>query len=268
MNPQPLRRILARHGIDSFGICDFRRLSTLLPSRSRDRIPAHARSVIVCAFPYYVGEYPQANVCKYAMVPDYHTVVRAILEPVCEELAQQYPPGRFTWFSDISALPEHECALAAGLGFSGRNGLVIHPVYGSFFVIGEIVTDCVFPFSTPSAASCQSCGACAAACPAGAIGPEGIDYTRCLSAVTQRKGELTEAEQALVRRGGLMWGCDRCPDCCPHNQGLPVTPIRAFSEDVVPVVGEENLPGLIRTRAFGWRGKAVLLRNLSLLESE
>ena len=267
MNPAPLRKILRRHGVDSFGICDFRRLSVLLPSRSRARIPHHARSVIVCAFSYYVGEFPGANVCKYAMVPDYHTVVRGILEPVCRALEEQYPPGRFVCFSDISALPEQECALAAGLGVRGKNGLVIHPEYGSFFVIGEIVTDCVFPFSRPLAGGCRACGACAAACPAGAIGPAGVDHRRCLSALTQKKGELTPEEAARLRRGGLVWGCDRCQDCCPHNRGLSPTPVGAFLSDVAPRVTEENLPALLRTRAFGWRKQAVR-RNLRLLKEE
>ena len=264
MQDPALREILERHGISSYGICDYQGITEFLPCRNRERIPAQARSVIVCAFPYYTGEHPGANVCKYAMVPDYHVVVRGILNSAAQELSDHFG-GVFVGFTDVSALPERECALAAGLGFPGVNGLVIHPEYGTFFVIGELVTDCLFPFDSPLTRTCLSCGACIRACPVGAITREGIDYTRCLSDVTQRKGELTEQEQALVKKNGLMWGCDCCQNCCPHNRDLPLTAIAGFASDVQPVVTPENLNSLCKTRAFGYKGKTLLKRNLSLI---
>lgn len=259
-----LSKILSKHRIYSFGICDYQNISCFLPCRNRDTIPQQAKCVIVCAFPYYTGEYLQANVCKYAMIPDYHQVVRGILSAACEELEKTFG-GSFVGFSDISALPEKECALQSGLGVMGKNGLVIHPEYGSFFVIGEIVTDQKFPFSKPNQTSCFACGKCRENCPTGAIGTDGIDYQRCLSFITQRKGELTKEEEAFIQKNGLMWGCDQCQDCCPHNRDLPVTYLKEFSEDIQPVVTEENLKRLMKTRAFGYRGKTLLLRNLALL---
>ena len=261
---EKLREILARNQIRSFGVCDYSKLSTFLPCRNSEWIPKDAKSVIVCAFPYYTGEHPGANVCKYAMVPDYHVVVRNILNQAAEELRQEFDAS-FVGFTDVSALPERECALSAGLGFPGVNGLVIHPEYGSFFVIGELVTDHWFEPDKPMNQFCIQCGLCIKKCPAGAISMGSIDYTRCLSEVTQRKGELTEQEQALITKNGLMWGCDCCQNCCPHNQGLPLTYIEAFSSDVVPYVDRENLNPLCKTRAFGYRGKAVLKRNLDLI---
>lgn len=264
MERETLERILHAHGIRSFGICDYQGISQFLPCRNRERIPQQARSVIVCAFPYYTGEHKYANVCRYAMVPDYHVVVRQLLNEAAEELEQVFGAS-FVGFSDVSALPEKECALASGLGFPGQNGLVIHPEYGTFFVIGELVTDCLFPFDVPLTATCMQCGACMKACPAGAIGREGIDYSRCLSEVTQRKGELTEVEQKLIRKNGLMWGCDCCQNCCPHNRNLPLTYLQGFSSDVEPQVTGENLNRLCKTRAFGYKGKTLLKRNLRLI---
>ena len=264
MKNEKLREILERNQIRSFGVCDYSKLSTMLPCRNSEWIPQNAKSVIVCAFPYYTGEHPGANVCKYAMVPDYHVVVRKLLNQAAEELRQEFQAS-FVGFADVSALPEHECAISAGLGFPGINGLVIHPEYGSFFVIGELVTDCLFDFDRPLSQFCIQCGVCVKKCPSGALSMNGIDYTRCLSEVTQRKGELTEREQALVAKNGLMWGCDCCQNCCPHNQGLPLTYIKEFSSDVVPYVNRENLNALCKTRAFGYRGKAVLKRNLDLI---
>ena len=262
-----LREILEKHQIFSYGVCDYNGISEFLPCRNREWIPQEAKSVIVCAFPYYTGEHPGANVCKYAMVPDYHYVVRQILNQAAEELREAFSAS-FVGFTDVSALPERECALAAGLGFPGVNGLVIHPKYGTFFVIGELVTDYLFPFDSPLLEVCLHCGACIRACPVGAIGKDGIDYTSCLSEVTQRKGELTEEEQSLVQKNGLMWGCDCCQNCCPHNRNLPVTYIEGFSSDVQPVVTRENLNALCKTRAFGYKGKTLLKRNLEIIGRE
>ena len=264
MKNEELREILRKHGIFSFGVCDYGSITEFLPCRNREWIPQNARSVIVCAFPYYTGEHPGANVCKYAMVPDYHVVVRQLLNQAAEELKAHFDAA-FVGFTDVSALPERQCALSAGLGFPGVNGLVIHPEYGSFFVIGELVTDYLFAFDSPMTRTCLNCGACIRACPVGAITREGIDYTRCLSEVTQRKGELTEEEEALIAKNGLMWGCDCCQNCCPHNKNLPLTYITGFSADIQPLVTRENLNPLCKTRAFGYKGKTLLKRNLTLI---
>ena len=267
VNNEKLREILMRHQIRSFGVCDYQGISQFLPCRNREWIPENARSVIVCAFPYYTGEHPEADVCKYAMVPDYHVVVRKILNEAAEELKQEFSAS-FVGFTDVSALPEHECAIAAGLGFPGVNGLVIHPEYGTFFVIGELVTDYLFQFDSPLTETCLHCGACLRACPAGAIRKDGIDYGRCLSEVTQRKGELTEKEQELIRKNGLMWGCDCCQNCCPHNRNLKITYLEDFASDIQSVVTRENLNALCKTRAFGYKGKTLLKRNLEIIGRE
>ena len=265
MRNEKLQEILNRNQIFSYGVCDYNGITEFLPCRNREWIPQKAKSVIVCVFPYYTGEHLDANVCKYAMVPDYHVVVRQILNQAAEELSQTFGAS-FVSFTDVSALPERECALSAGLGFPGVNGLVIHPQYGTFFVIGEIVTDYLFEFDHPLTQQiCMQCGRCVASCPAGAISWDGIDYTRCLSEVTQRKGDLTGEEQALVWKNGLMWGCDCCQNCCPYNKDLPLTYLEAFSTDVQPVVTRENLNLLCKTRAFGYKGKTLLKRNLELI---
>lgn len=265
---QTVQALLRQAQIDSFGICDFPAAKELLPCRNAEHIPPKACSVIVCAFPYYTDRTIPGNLCLYARVPDYHLVVRQLLNPVCKALEAAFPANRFVCFTDVSALPERTCGLRAGLGVIGKNGLLIHPQYGSFFVLGEIVTDLPLPPNRPLPGGCQNCGRCLRACPGGALSENGFQEERCLSFISQRKGTLTAQEEALMRQNRLVWGCDRCQLVCPHNANLLETPIAAFREHIEPTVTEENLSRLRKDRAFGYRSKALMLRNLALFEED
>lgn len=234
----------------------------LLPVRSRARLPEKAESVILFALPYYSAAAGGGNLSKYAAVPDYHLVVPALLQPVADRLKQAFPDHSFQVFTDSSPNREVALAVQAGLGVRGDNGLLLHPAYGSFVFIGEIVTDLPLFFFAQPGGECLHCGQCRAACPVG------LDKSRCVSALTQKKGALTEEEQALVRAGGLIWGCDRCQDCCPYNRNLPDTPLVEFKRDVLPRLDRDQVEALVPTRAFGFRGPGPLLRNLALLEQE
>ncbi|MEG1849046.1 MAG: DUF1730 domain-containing protein, partial [Oscillospiraceae bacterium] len=93
----------------------------------------------------------------------------------------------------------------------------------------------------------------------------GVDSARCRSAITQKKGVLCEAERREIAAGGLAWGCDLCTLACPHNQTDGMRRSDLFSCDVAAVLTEDNLDRLLQNRAFAWRGRAVLERNLSIL---
>ena len=258
-----IREILLQNQIRQFGICSFQEISRFLPCRGIARIPENPKSVLVFPFPYYVPWNGPTNLCAYARVPDYHQVVGDILKTAAAQLEAALG-ARFEGFTDVSPLPEKECALAAGVGFPGKNGLVIHPEYGSYFVLGELVTDLALPLSQPSSGSCMDCGRCIQSCPSGALSPQGFDPEKCLSAVTQRKGELTPQEEELIRKNGLAWGCDVCQQVCPHNAGISPTYLPQFSHSVEPVVTCQNLSALRKTRAFGYRSRSLMLRNLAV----
>ncbi len=262
-----LKEILKSMGITEYGVCSFEDIKEFLPCRNAERIPKGAKSVIVCAFSYYLGKSFETNVAKYAMLPDYHDVVREILNAAAKKLKAEFG-GEYEAFSDISALPEKQCSELSGLGVRGKNNLIINKTFGSYFVIGEIITDMFFAPTPPLRRGCLNCGACVKACPVGAISENGVDYTKCLSAVTQRKGELSDYEQQKIKENKLMWGCDRCQDCCPMNRNAQKTDIEAFLRDVEPLVTRENLSTLMKNRAFGYKGKKLLLRNLDLTETK
>lgn len=265
MTTEELQALFLPHQVDCVGIAAYEPLLPLLPVRSRRRIPAAARSVLVCLFPYYVGEYPQRNISRYTIIPDYHTIGGEILTQVSQALTHRFPENDFVWFLDASPIREVEAALAAGLGVRGRNGQLIHPVYGSYVFIGEIVTDLECIPSQPLGGSCLECGRCLRACPSGALGENGVDLSLCRSQLTQKKGELSAVEAEEIAKGAMVWGCDRCTDCCPHNWNPVTSPIHSFYENVLPRITQDNLPTAMVNRALNYRGEAVLRRNLNIL---
>lgn len=218
--------------------------------------------------PFFSKEITDCNISVYASVPDYHTVLKKLLGEVKTQLEERYPKETFHLFIDSSPISEIDVAVKAGLGFLGKNGLFIHPTYGSYGFLGEIITTLKLPSETNPTNWCLSCGACQRACPGRAIQKDGeIEEEKCLSFITQKKGELSEQEKSLMKKGGLIWGCDICQQVCPMNRGVKETYLEEFKRDIITQVGENTLIGKdYKKRAFGFRGKQVLIRNINILK--
>ena len=229
---------------------------------------AGAASAIVALFPYYLGEgaYTGANLSRYAAARDYHDIVFNRLRAAVGELEKAFPGESFQAFTDNSPVREVEAAARCGLGVRGDNNLLIHPVYGSWVFIGEIVTSLPLGREAPGEVGvCERCGACRRVCPTGALTAQGFEKTRCLSFITQKKGVLTPAEEDAVRQSGCAWGCDLCQLVCPMNANAKTTPLDEFRKDIrVYLKPEEDSSG----RAYAWRGTEVLRRNLEILEKK
>ncbi|MBQ6420533.1 MAG: DUF1730 domain-containing protein [Clostridia bacterium] len=239
----------------------------LLDCRAAARLPENAQSVISVLFPYYLGEeyYRDLNVSRYAVSADYHGITAPILEAAAKELRERYPDNRFEAFVDNSPLPEVRCAVAAGLGVLGKNALFINKTYGSWVFLGEIVTDLPLQPAARADSFCIGCEKCVKACPVGAIGDTGVDAGRCLSYLTQKKGELDDAVKEKIIEYNCAWGCDVCQKVCPMNVGAAVTPIAAFFETAKAHVSADDP---VENRAFAWRGKKVIERNLLALDGK
>ncbi len=250
-------------GIERLGVCALAELP-LLPVRSRARLPARARAVIVCLLPCYGGVFEERNVARYAIFDDYHRAGGLLLEKACGRLRSAFPGEDFLPFLDSSPIPEVRAAVLAGLGVVGRHGMLIAPGIGADCFIAAAVTTLALPVNAPRKEDCRDCGACVAACPTGALSEAGFCRTRCRSHITQKKGPLLPDEEAQICAGGLMWGCDICLDVCPMNPralaGLP-----PLLENPQPVVSLETLDALLPVKAFGYRGRATAERNLRLL---
>ena len=239
-------------------------------------------TALLFAIPYVMTDDVEAegrNLSLYAVPRDYHGYVKGLESTVLPSLREMYPHNRFAVFADHSPIAEVDAAARAGMGVLGLNGLLITPEYGSFLFIGELVTDLDyesvtgapvpdFPAAPPT---CEECGLCLAACP---MGCSSGDKTNCLSALTQKKGELTADEQAAIIAGGLVWGCDACQLACPHNQRVIAaqadTPIPYFRTDRLIRADEAVLNDMdteaFASRAYSWRGRPVILRNIRLLD--
>ncbi|MCQ2386268.1 MAG: DUF1730 domain-containing protein [Clostridia bacterium] len=232
------------------------------------------RSVIMFLMPYY--SVTPKNFSAYAAAEDYHYYIRELFERLDPKLQTSYPAYRFMLFSDHSPIDERHAAVRSGLGVYGKNGLLLTETYSSFQFIGELITDAepavfgsveLFPVR-----GCAECGACLAACPTGILRGEGTD---CLSAVTQKKGLLTKEEEDLMLKHQTVWGCDICQTVCPYTKraketGSLFSAIPFFRQNLLTELNAEVLASLegeaFRRRAFAWRGRQVVERNVSLWE--
>ena len=225
------------------------------------------RSVIVYVLPYYTGE--TENLSRYAASLDYHLALREIADGLIEAMTRTDPDARAKGYGDHSPIDEVGAALLSGLGLIGDNGLLINERYGSYVFIGDVVTD-IAPASLGATEPreperCHHCGACKGACPTGILRGEGED---CLSAITQRKGELSLTECELMIKHNTVWGCDLCQSVCPYNRDPRITPIEFFHRDRIVTLTRGLLDSMdkesFRTRAFAWRGRRVVERNLDI----
>lgn len=147
---------------------------------------------------------------------------------MCEKLRAHYG-GEFVPFVDNSPFREVRVAAMSGIGALGDNKLLITREYGSYVFLGEIVTDMEFPLTEKDIEGCLRCGACMNSCESGCLKLPEFERSRCLSDITQKKGGLSYEEEELVKKGGLIWGCDSCQTCCPLNRNARKPKIR-FSE--------------------------------------
>lgn len=201
-------------------------LSGQVEKRSDVRGPfPWARSLLCVGLQYdtpgpYSTEAPAGRgwISRYAWGDDYHDVMRARLAALAAALAELLGPFQWRAYADTGPIVERAYAAAAGLGAWGKNTCLLHPEHGSWFFLGELVTDLELAPDAPLRDLCGSCTACLEACPTGALpAPYQLDATRCISYLTI---ELRGAIPAALREplGRHAFGCDICQDVCPWNR--------------------------------------------------
>lgn len=186
------------------------------------QIAPEARAVVVVLDNYYTAdtedERRPPRIAKYARGKDYHLVTRRRLSDLAAFLRDNGAELSRT-FADAGPVPERELAQRAGLGWIGKNTMLISPGAGSFFFIGSVFTDLPLAADTPFELDrCGSCTRCLEACPTSAfVGPRILDATRCISYLTiEQKGPIPS--ELAGKFQGYAFGCDICNDVCPWNQ--------------------------------------------------
>lgn len=163
----------------------------------------------------------KAYISRYALGRDYHKLMRKRLKSLVNRIEQNYPQIAQRIFVDSAPVLERPIAHQAGLGFIGKNSLIIHPRAGSWFFLAEIYTDLPLPHQAqPQPSGCGSCRACIVECPTQAIVADGIvDARRCISYLTIEHPDAIPVEfrQAI---GNRIYGCDDCQLVCPWNHFL------------------------------------------------
>ncbi len=246
-----------KFNIDAVGVCS----ADLFNSVAK----TDYKVCIVALFPYFCGYPDNSNLSIYTHGKDYHIVTKEILTSVAVSLGLE----NYEIHADIGPEIERSLALDAGLAFMGKNGMAINEKYGSYFFVGYIACNASLPLSEPCTKSCMGCNKCISACPGGALG-KNFNPERCLSAITQKKGELTEWEKDLILSNKTVFGCDICQRVCPHNQDAAHTLIPEFKENRITSLNLKDVECLTNKtfkekygdRAFSWRGKGVIERNL------
>lgn len=263
-----LRSFFSSAQIEYYAVVKYEDL-TIINERLLAREDFAPRSAILFLLPYYT--LTPRNFSRYAASLDYHLIIREIGEGLERALREQFPDAKMKIYGDHSPIDERGAALTHGLGILGKNGLLINEKYGSYIFIADLLTDIdpalLGATERSEVRGCMGCGRCLASCPTGILRGEGED---CLSAITQRKGELLESEIDLMKKYNTVWGCDLCQSACPYNKNPIPTPIEAFHREVLSELSLDVLCAMddeeFKRRAFAWRGRAVVERNLAIFE--
>jgi epoxyqueuosine reductase len=218
---------------------------------SPDGVLAGVRSVVMVALNYHAGEddtgTPRTGrIARYARPSiDYHALLRVRLRRLAALLHEQRPGCRTRCVVDTAPLLERDFARLAGLGWFGKNTMLIHKRLGSWLYLGALLTDVELPADAPhDTAHCGTCTRCLDACPTSAFPePYVLDATRCISYLTIELRDLPIPEILRAGVGDWLFGCDVCNDVCPWNHKAPATTVPALQPD--PAIADTDAVELL-----------------------
>lgn len=200
---------------------------------------------------------------------DYHHILRDRMEKLIDFIKTKTETATFKPMVDTGELIDVATAQRAGLGFIGKNGLLITKEFGSFVYLGEIITNIEFEPDIPVENGCGDCTRCIDACPTDALLGDGrLNAPRCLSFQTQTKGYMPEEYRRKITH--VIYGCDICQLVCPYNQGIDshIHPeMEPDPESVQPLlkpmltISNKQFNTQFGHMAGAWRGKKPLQRN-------
>ncbi|HEX8322628.1 MAG TPA: tRNA epoxyqueuosine(34) reductase QueG [Tepidisphaeraceae bacterium] len=183
------------------------------------------RTIVCVAINYHVPLAPvppgHGRIARYAQGDDYHDRLKKRLYDLADWIRAEFPDAQTRCGTDSVPVLEREYAARAGIGWVGKNTCVLHPVVGSWLLLGEVLTTLDLPADEPMADHCGTCTRCIDACPTDAItAPYQLDARRCISYLTiEHAGDIDP--DLAAKTGDWLYGCDICQDVCPHNHRAP-----------------------------------------------
>jgi epoxyqueuosine reductase len=243
---------------------------------------AAARSVILLAMNYRTADPPpsganQGRVSRYAWgTGDYHDVLRDRLRRLADFIHGRHPECRTRCVVDTAPLLERDFARLAGLGWFGKNTMLINKRLGSWLFLAALLTDVELEYDAPhETAHCGTCTRCLDACPTDAfVEPYVLDARRCISYLTIELRDAPIPEEYREGVGEWLFGCDICQDVCPWNRKSPPSSEPAFqpSPDLAPTdalhllsLGEEEFAERFNGTSLARPRRAGLLRNAAIV---
>jgi len=203
-----------------------------------------AKSIIVTSFSYFTNYYYPVNldglgkISRYAWGDDYHEIILYKLKQIEDFIRLYNENSLLKSYVDTGPILERQWAIKSGLGWQGKNGMIINPKYGSYFFIGIIITNLDLEPDTPIKDMCGSCYKCMEACPTNAIVHQKVvDSSKCLSYWTIESKEDNLPDDIKNNQNNWVFGCDICQEVCPWNRFAKLTSELNFS----PRNGETTL---------------------------
>lgn len=240
-----------------------------------DLLLPSVKSIICVGMPYpdYDASCPLWGISRFAWGRDYHSVLKDKLGTLAVFLRDQIGDGlEYVATVDSVPLPERALAYRAGLGWYGKNNLLINSRYGSWFFLGELLTNIPFEPDTSEEGSCGDCDLCLQACPTGALtGPYQLDAGKCISCLTQVKKTVPLDLREKV--GMWIFGCDICQKICPYNRkNVKGNSDKSLKHEDFPGealaalfdISETDFRREYGTTAFAWGGRERLQANAAL----
>ncbi|MFN0136298.1 MAG: tRNA epoxyqueuosine(34) reductase QueG [Phycisphaerae bacterium] len=178
---------------------------------------------------------PLGRIARYALADDYHIILRRRLEALIARMRAEIPDTFDARpFVDTGPILERDLAAAAGLGWIGKNTLLMHERLGSYLFLAEIITTLDLPPDAPATDHCGSCTRCLDACPTHAFPrPYVLDASRCISYFTiEHRGDIPPEHHAAI--GDWVYGCDICQEVCPFNHKAPPTADAQLAQPRIP----------------------------------
>jgi epoxyqueuosine reductase len=236
-----------------------------------------AKSVLVLGINYWQGTFPplrkeEVRISRYALGVDYHTVLSEKLSLLSKFIKEETKTKKIKYYTDTGAILEKELAERAGLGWIGKNTLLITEEFGSWIFLGEILLDIELEKDKKRMNKCQDCELCLLSCPSKALkSPYSLNIEKCTAFQTVKKKDSLPPWFPTTNNF-FVFGCDICQEICPFNSNAKITKTKEFIPDkriinpsieTLQSLSDEEFKALFGNTPVNWAGRDVLLRNVN-----